>query len=438
MDPNHAPYSLPSGDLANAKNTPRSFAVATTAAAAAAAVAPTGGTLPDYKDQVRTRANRGHHPSVGAHFQSTRTADIPVVFNQNSGPDYKETFGNTPSTGTLVQTTGAKTSHVLVPNDTLGGSQKRLMLSDFSDQDGPPVGHGNVHRGQLPVCKDQTNPGGDTNVILPPAGHGNVHRAPLPVYKDQAANRGGDTDENSQGNRLFSNLSVRREDRHAAHNERSHLDALGAIAVSDDEVDEARARVIREAREAFLAEAGHAEPVDPVVVSPHSRSWKRSVLYWGLALCLVVATIVGVAVGVSNQQSNLPKAGAPVERVTLAPTSEAPTATPIIVLEDGRIAFSTTMQLYEAVDAYLSEVDNGGFSNTSEVAVLHGYPIGNWDVFRITNFDRVFDADRSLTLDPEWNPTRRTSFDSDLGGWDTSNAVSMRGMFAASDEFVGH
>jgi surface protein len=95
------------------------------------------------------------------------------------------------------------------------------------------------------------------------------------------------------------------------------------------------------------------------------------------------------------------------------------------------------MQLYEAVDAYLSEVDNGGFSNTSKVAVLHGYPIGKWDVSRITNFDRVFDPDRSLTLDPEWNPTRRTSFDADLGRWDTSNAVSMRGMFAASDEFVG-
>jgi Mycoplasma protein of unknown function, DUF285 len=227
------------------------------------------------------------------------------------------------------------------------------------------------------------------------------------------------------------------DDRHAAaYDEESgrHTVTVSALAVTDNELDETRAQVMREAREAFLAEAARAEPVD-LIQSP-KRSGQYSV-YWGLALCLIIATIVGVAIELSNQKSNQPQSSAPVEPVTLAPTTAAPTATPLVVLEDGRIAFSTTRQLYDAVDAYLREVDNGGFSTTSDVAVLHGYPIGSWDVSRITNFDRVFDPDRGTTLVNNLNPSRQTIFDADLGGWDTSHAVSMKGMFAASNEFVG-
>jgi surface protein len=211
--------------------------------------------------------------------------------------------------------------------------------------------------------------------------------------------------------------------------------AITALAVSGNEVDDARAQVVREARDAFLAETTHAEPVDPVASPKHS--WEVHTVYWGLAMCLVIAIVVGVAVGVSNQKSDRPLASTPFEPVALAPTTSSPTATPIIVLEDGRIAFSTTQQLCKAVDTYLREVDSGEFSNTSNIAALHGYPIGNWDVSRITNFDRVFDPDRSQNLDPERKPTNLTKFDADLGGWDTSNAFSMKGMFAVCVKFTG-
>jgi hypothetical protein len=204
-----------------------------------------------------------------------------------------------------------------------------------------------------------------------------------------------------------SNLSMQLDDRHAAYDEESgrHTVTVCALAVSDNEMDETRAQIIREARETFLSEAARAEPVDPAPSPRHSCAYYA---YWGLALCLVIATIVGAAIGVSNRKSNQPQPATPVEPMMVA---AAPTATPLVVLEDGRIAFSTTRQLYDAVDAYLSEVQTGGFSNTSNVAVLHGYPIGKWDVSRITNFDRVFDPDRNLTLDAEWNSDRRTSFD---------------------------
>jgi Mycoplasma protein of unknown function, DUF285 len=233
-----------------------------------------------------------------------------------------------------------------------------------------------------------------------------------------------------QDDRPPSNLSVHLDDRHTAgYDEETgqHTVTVSALAISDNEMDETREQIIREARETFLAEAARAEPVDPV------QNPKRTCDYyvtWGLALCLAIATIVGVTVGVSNQKSN----PSPVEPM---PVAAGPTTAPLVVLEDGKIAFSTTQQLYDAVDAYLSEVEAGGFSNTSNVAVLYGYPIGKWDVSRITNFDRVFDPDRNLTLDPEWNSARRTSFNAALDEWDTSNAVSMKGMFIASDEFVG-
>jgi hypothetical protein len=185
-----------------------------------------------------------------------------------------------------------------------------------------------------------------------------------------------------------SNLSVLLDERYTASDDELGMLAVivSALAVSDNEVDEARAQVIREAREAFLAEAGHAEPVDqvnPMCSREHS-------VYMRLALALILVSIVGLAVGVSHRKSSQSQAGTPVEPATLSPTTTAPTSMPIIVLEDGRIAFSTRQQLYDAVDAYLLEVESGEFSNTSDVAALHGYPIGNWDVSRITNFDRVF------------------------------------------------
>jgi hypothetical protein len=54
-----------------------------------------------------------------------------------------------------------------------------------------------------------------------------------------------------------------------------------------------------------------------------------------------------------------------------------------------RRAFNSTVQLYEAVDEYLAAGENP--ENTS-VAEAFGYPIGSWDVSRITDFSRLFDG----------------------------------------------
>jgi surface protein len=47
-------------------------------------------------------------------------------------------------------------------------------------------------------------------------------------------------------------------------------------------------------------------------------------------------------------------------------------------------AFETTEELYQAVDAYLASIGNP----RSPVALIYGYPIGSWNVGKITNFSR--------------------------------------------------
>jgi surface protein len=105
----------------------------------------------------------------------------------------------------------------------------------------------------------------------------------------------------------------------------------------------------------------------------------------------------------------------------------------VVISASGYHAFTSTEQLYDAVDAYL--LDN---SSETEVARTYGWPIGTWDVSRLTNFDRVFDAtpfgyqthDRYMRSN-----TLSASFNEDLSGWDTSRAVSMSSMFDGAEAF---
>uniref|UniRef100_A0A7S3LE04 BspA family leucine-rich repeat surface protein n=1 Tax=Amphora coffeiformis TaxID=265554 RepID=A0A7S3LE04_9STRA len=82
--------------------------------------------------------------------------------------------------------------------------------------------------------------------------------------------------------------------------------------------------------------------------------------------------------------------------------------------------FLTTEELFSAVDAYLQD-PSGGLT-----AGVYGHPIGSWCVSEITTFDDVFNAFR--------NPLAAT-FNEDLSGWDTSNALSMFRMFYAARTF---
>jgi surface protein len=109
-------------------------------------------------------------------------------------------------------------------------------------------------------------------------------------------------------------------------------------------------------------------------------------------------------------------------------------------------AFTSTEELYDAVDEYLLalQANEGNETNTAaalaqiNVSLTYGFPIGTWDVSRLTNFSRVFDPDRSAVLEPfRFLPENTSTFNEDLGDWDVSNAVTMRGMFACAVNFRG-
>jgi surface protein len=102
----------------------------------------------------------------------------------------------------------------------------------------------------------------------------------------------------------------------------------------------------------------------------------------------------------------------------------SPTLSPIPLTQGfaGTTAFTTTLELITAVDAYM--VDS---SSSSDVATTYGFPIGNWDVSQITNFDDVFSAKRNPDM---------LLFNADLSNWDVSAATSMHAMFEATVSFT--
>jgi surface protein len=115
-------------------------------------------------------------------------------------------------------------------------------------------------------------------------------------------------------------------------------------------------------------------------------------------------------------------------------------------LEDP-ISFTSTPELYKAVDAYikLSEMLGSGFNeNVTEnynVTLCYGYPMNAWDVSRIMNFSRLFDPYRDLPYERNRNIViynKTSTFHEDLNNWDTSSAVTMFGMFAYANAFNGN
>jgi uncharacterized protein YjbI with pentapeptide repeats len=152
-----------------------------------------------------------------------------------------------------------------------------------------------------------------------------------------------------------------------------------------------------------------------------------------------------VAVNVSTRKSTAAPSLPPELAPTLSPTPTptfAPTGSPTIlsnvILPDGRTAFTSTAQLYQAVDDYLAlQGSNASLSKSSNISLQYGYPMGAWDVSRLTNFSRVFDPDRTQALARARLPSRPSTFNEDLRNWDVSNAVTMEGLFAGAISFVG-
>jgi surface protein len=97
-------------------------------------------------------------------------------------------------------------------------------------------------------------------------------------------------------------------------------------------------------------------------------------------------------------------------------------------------AFETTEELYQAVDAYLASPGNP----RSPVALTYGYPIGIWNVGKITDFSCLFDPDRRLEYQENREYRTISSFDEDLAEWNMSSAVTLAAMFIDASRFNGN
>jgi Mycoplasma protein of unknown function, DUF285 len=72
------------------------------------------------------------------------------------------------------------------------------------------------------------------------------------------------------------------------------------------------------------------------------------------------------------------------------------------------------------------------------VAIQYGYPMGTWDVSRLTDFSLVFMVNRKQELTWTVQLARmREMVIPDLSGWDVSRATTMKGMFAGATAFTG-
>jgi surface protein len=212
---------------------------------------------------------------------------------------------------------------------------------------------------------------------------------------------------------------------------------------------------------------------------------------FGLALLSSGLALVAISIGVllhlvrSTQKNDAVDSNAP----PVVPPIQMPTFPP---LEQRHVAFESTEELYQAVDAYLAalvasassmeELDNDLWTSTnttssdandtsasrrpppprldvpsSPVALKYGYPMGTWNVSLLSNFSRVFDAYRHNGLpfdslrsssstddDSASSDTSSSSASSvlafvneDLSGWDVSNAETLFAMFAGAHDFIG-
>jgi Mycoplasma protein of unknown function, DUF285 len=204
--------------------------------------------------------------------------------------------------------------------------------------------------------------------------------------------------------------------------------------------EEERARIIREAQLAVAAETARAEPVESLREDNNLWTRSRSYYMWrGLIVVAIFLLAIGVSFGIvqGKSKSQAESIHTTVNMTTAAIETVFPTASPTAWTADGKRAFASRSELCTAVDGYVAWRENGGRAELPENVARYGFPIGMWDVSRVTDFARVFDPDRDQVMDSGRNPSKRSPFDEDLSGWDLSNAITVRGMFAAASAFTG-
>jgi hypothetical protein len=179
------------------------------------------------------------------------------------------------------------------------------------------------------------------------------------------------------------------------------------------------------------------------------RPWKLIMLKLSL-LFLVIASVVAATVcglgkckaDKSSQNKTTDSLEDPLETQTPSKNSDSletqtPSKTSDSLETQTPKAFTTTEELYSAVDEYLL-ITGTEAANESTVAQTYGYPIGTWNVSQIQNFTRVFDPQRDLEFyDDNNREIGIGTFNEDLTGWDMSNATTLFGMFSYASQFNG-
>eukprot|EP00546_Thalassionema_frauenfeldii_P011812 CAMPEP_0178906524 /NCGR_PEP_ID=MMETSP0786-20121207/6876_1 /TAXON_ID=186022 /ORGANISM="Thalassionema frauenfeldii, Strain CCMP 1798" /LENGTH=273 /DNA_ID=CAMNT_0020578247 /DNA_START=152 /DNA_END=973 /DNA_ORIENTATION=+ len=117
----------------------------------------------------------------------------------------------------------------------------------------------------------------------------------------------------------------------------------------------------------------------------------------------------------------------------------------IVIRQQNSKAFTSHPELIAAVHKYYYDK----VKHAEILARTYGWPIGKWDVSRVTNFTDVFERMSMFNEDiGDWDVSRATtfhcmfdgasSFDQDLSKWNTSNAQDMTGMFCHASSFNGN
>jgi hypothetical protein len=101
------------------------------------------------------------------------------------------------------------------------------------------------------------------------------------------------------------------------------------------------------------------------------------------------------------------------------PTTRAPTPSPTQFK-----IFTSAEQLQESMDLFLGST---GDPSQSLVAQEFGWPLGTWDVSRISDFARLFDTTRGQPAAAQFNEN--------IDGWDMSRAVNLQAMFRGAISF---
>jgi surface protein len=300
-----------------------------------------------------------------------------------------------------------------------GASSERSKLADQSYETHNVRRTGKTNNGQIPPIVQAKQ-----DIVMARR----MREAELPIPYEQLVESQRSTTRRART--MYSQM-----ERSVEYEPESVVQVVGFYPAMTTSLDDVRERIAREARTQLKAEVPLAEPVNLGAV-PNTRTIPARLLFAAVSL-LVATCLVGVIVWyTSSRDDETVSIGTP--QPTRPPATYLPTMAPVVYLQDGRRAFTTNGQLCAAVDEYAKLQNKSELSETSEIVVMYGFPIGTWDVSRITNFDRVFAAGRSQTIDPSHGPTKQSSFDDDLSGWDTSNAVTMIGMFEGATSFSGN